>query len=1017
MSITFTRFVSAITAFALVASFVPTAVLAADPLVLTIAPSDQNVEAGTPATFSFSVTGGTGTYGPIGVSEASAAEAEALTLSTDATTITLNPGIEDVRAEAYTLTFEVVDAGATGEEETEEEPVQEVAFATVTLIVAGPTVEVGNGTELEAAVAAAAPGTTIAMADGEYNLTHTLTLSQDGVTLSGASEEGVVINAAPAGYGIAPEADGLTLEKFTLNGPTSNYGIKAYLADDLTIRDVTVQGSSKSEFDLNRVTNSLLENITADGKDTAGVGIGLSNVTNIQIDSATTIGNNWGGVGLYDASTGATTGVSFSGGSFSESNPIYIDAEFDFGVSNTDLPSGFEYAVRNPMHRPGGDAFTFFQSSKAAAIAAALALPTNTASYIQEANNSTGALANEFVVGSGMSVKTAIGAATTGATISVDAGTYTEAGQIVIDKDLSLIGDGLETTTLKPAQDITGSNHQDASAWILVNDHVEFDLEGFTLDGTGRLVTHGILSHGEGTIQENAFTNIGSSKYVGMAINLHGAEMTVHNNTFSAIQRVGVYVGHGSDATITENVYTGKGVGDFLDYAFEVGRGGQATINENLVSGNVGVAASDGSTSAGILVTSYFNPETPAEAEITGNTITGNTTGIAVGYDANDLSIVTVYDNSFDGNTEAALSTTKPNIDASNNWWGNATGPNVADRNPNGLGDSILEAILGSVTYEPWYGSEDGDAIVAETETETSNTATMDDGVIMTVTLEEGTVITGDEDWDGDVAVALQVEATATTTLDSIEIDGLESIAPAAAIAIGSNDNSLTLSKAARIVFAGQAGKLVGWTTDNDGEDFTQITAVCSADAQAVVDAELAAGADCALDVGSDLVVWTKHFTTFVAFTATPVVIVETPSDSGTGGRAGNSRATRDTSVSTGSVSGGQVLGASTYNFTADLTIGSTGADVNELQTVLIADGYLRIAAPTGYFGTLTQAALKLWQAAHGVSATGYFGPLTRAAIAKTSTPTMTAEARAALILELLEKVKELQEQLSELDA
>jgi hypothetical protein len=71
--------------------------------------------------------------------------------------------------------------------------------------------------------------------------------------------------------------------------------------------------------------------------------------------------------------------------------------------------------------------------------------------------------------------------------------------------------------------------------------------------------------------------------------------------------------------------------------------------------------------------------------------------------------------------------------------------------------------------------------------------------------------------------------------------------------------------------------------------------------------------------------------------------------------------------------------------FTRDLTLGSTGADVIELQTWLEAKGYLTIptGVSKGYFGALTAGALSKYQAAAGiVPAVGYFGPITRAAIA-----------------------------------
>ncbi len=78
------------------------------------------------------------------------------------------------------------------------------------------------------------------------------------------------------------------------------------------------------------------------------------------------------------------------------------------------------------------------------------------------------------------------------------------------------------------------------------------------------------------------------------------------------------------------------------------------------------------------------------------------------------------------------------------------------------------------------------------------------------------------------------------------------------------------------------------------------------------------------------------------------------------------------------------------YTFTRNLTVGSRGADVTALQTMLQAKGFLSVA-PTGYFGGLTKAALAGWQASVGISpAVGYFGPLTRGYVATMSTTTTT---------------------------
>src|SRR3989344_765350 len=70
----------------------------------------------------------------------------------------------------------------------------------------------------------------------------------------------------------------------------------------------------------------------------------------------------------------------------------------------------------------------------------------------------------------------------------------------------------------------------------------------------------------------------------------------------------------------------------------------------------------------------------------------------------------------------------------------------------------------------------------------------------------------------------------------------------------------------------------------------------------------------------------------------------------------------------------------SPINFTRNLTIGSRGTDVTELQELLRGQGLLN-AEPTGYFGTLTKEAVRDFQRARGISDTGYVGTLTRGAL------------------------------------
>jgi hypothetical protein len=72
--------------------------------------------------------------------------------------------------------------------------------------------------------------------------------------------------------------------------------------------------------------------------------------------------------------------------------------------------------------------------------------------------------------------------------------------------------------------------------------------------------------------------------------------------------------------------------------------------------------------------------------------------------------------------------------------------------------------------------------------------------------------------------------------------------------------------------------------------------------------------------------------------------------------------------------------GATPYNFTEFLSVGSQDAQVTALQQRLAADGFYS-GPVTGYFGTLTETAVKAFQKAHGIKQAGYVGPSTRAAL------------------------------------
>lgn len=71
------------------------------------------------------------------------------------------------------------------------------------------------------------------------------------------------------------------------------------------------------------------------------------------------------------------------------------------------------------------------------------------------------------------------------------------------------------------------------------------------------------------------------------------------------------------------------------------------------------------------------------------------------------------------------------------------------------------------------------------------------------------------------------------------------------------------------------------------------------------------------------------------------------------------------------------------YMFNKNLTVGSRGADVTALQTAL------GVTPATGYFGSITKAAVKAYQTSNNISpVSGFVGPLTRASLNSGTTVT-----------------------------
>ncbi|VGO22241.1 dockerin type I domain-containing protein [Pontiella sulfatireligans] len=288
-------------------------------------------------------------------------------------------------------------------------------------------------------------------------------------------------------------------------------------------------------------------------------------------------------------------------------------------------------------------------------------------------------------------IKAAINAAVPGDTIKVAAGTYAEVGQIVIDKDLTIAGAGMASTIFNATGDTASSG--DLRGWWFVQAGVNLELSGMTLDGNGYLIFQGIRHLGLGSIDDVAFANILYGDYGGFAVGAGNGgigDLDITNSSFTNIGRVGVLY-YGTGGLFSGNTYTGKGVGDWLDYALDIGAGANVVVSDNLITGCSGIASSDDSVSCGVLVSDLYGSGTAAE--ITGNTITGNLNGIMVGYNDTDASIANASMNDLSGNGTAFSSKPATIVDGSLNWFG-AEDPD------------FVALVDGPVEVSPWWADE-----------------------------------------------------------------------------------------------------------------------------------------------------------------------------------------------------------------------------------------------------------------------------------------------------------------------
>ncbi len=452
------------------------------------------------------------------------------------TTISADPTSGTVLASSATQTALLADSAANGGWS-----VQDLAYtgSNRTSVVVATNGSATNQGSLRAPLSTIQAGIAAVVAGGVVNVQNgTYVIPAGGanylyinkpLSLIGQSEAGVIIDARGAStYGLRiKDTSNVNLSNFTLWGVTSGvgYGIKAENVGNLSIADVTSQGSAKSEFDLNGVIGATLDHLTANGAavvggaSTAGNGIAFTDSQNITLTNSTTLNNAWGGLALYQSNfasgyTYQETGITVDGtNTFNEANPIYAEKQstiHDFGTLNI---SGFGYLVKSPTNP--SDVYTWFQRTAQNAIDFAAGVNTAggaTAAYVEGYGSGvTGN--NQFTVGvstggQALSIQAAINGAQSGATVNVLNGTYViPAGggsYLGITKSLSLIGQSQSGVV------IDARNANTYGLRVLGTSNV--NLANFTVWGVSSGVGYGVKIEGTSGLTIANVTSRGAAK-------------------------------------------------------------------------------------------------------------------------------------------------------------------------------------------------------------------------------------------------------------------------------------------------------------------------------------------------------------------------------------------------------------------------------------------------------------------------------------------------------------------------
>ncbi|MCK4614244.1 MAG: right-handed parallel beta-helix repeat-containing protein [Thermoplasmata archaeon] len=174
------------------------------------------------------------------------------------------------------------------------------------------------------------------------------------------------------------------------------------------------------------------------------------------------------------------------------------------------------------------------------------------------------------------------------------------------------------------------------------------------------------------TITNNTCENNYGGIYLRDSSNCTIENNTCENNNF------GIWLDSSSDCTLENNTCENNRCGIYLDSSSD------CTLESNTCENNNG---------NGIRL--YRS----SDCTIENNTISENRVGI---YKSSSSQHTTAHYNNIYNNTEYGIAAFYDTINATNNWWGAASGPYHPTENPEGEGDNITDYVL----FDPWLVEE-----------------------------------------------------------------------------------------------------------------------------------------------------------------------------------------------------------------------------------------------------------------------------------------------------------------------